>query len=343
MSADAFFEGLERKVPPIIAIGGPARTLVDESTELVRQKVLAGAIVDFNHDRVSAKDHSAEDVVNLANCLPTMAARRLVEVHDAEQLEFTPRLDAFLKSPPQESCLLLVFGQLDVRKKLPKTLQKLAPEIARFAKFDHPKEREMSRLAARRAKRRGLKLPGDAAEILAMTIGPDLGLLERALEKLELVVDGQEITKEIVVEHVADTHSEDAFRFGRAVLTGDRAAALECLAQLEKERAAPIQLVGLLSWQLRQAVSARSILDEGGSPDDVRKQLRLFGDRASAVLGAARRFNSSQHRRRLLRVGDVDSELKSSRASAWSWLNRLALELCPAPRAAKRDGPSARA
>jgi len=326
MSVEQFLDTVERgEIPPVVALGGAERVLVDEALANLRARVLTTGVIDFNHDRVSARDRTADDIVHLANMLPTLAPRRLVEVHDCETLEPTPALERYLDQPPAETCLVLVFGQIDVRRKLPKRLQK----AALFGKFDHPKEREMPGLVRRRARRHKLEIDDEGAEVLALTVGADLGLLERAFEKLALVTDGRAITVAEIAEHVADTHVEDAFAFGRAILIGDRPEALRALAALERDRAAPIQLLGLLAWQLRQAVRARDILDSGGNPERVRSELRLFGDRASAVLSAARRFDADQHRRRLLRIADVDEALKSSRASSWLWLSRLALELCP--------------
>ena len=61
-----------------------------------------------------------------------------------------------------------------------------------------------------RARRHKLKLSGQATEALALTVGTDLVMLERAIEKLALVGEGREVELADISLHVADTHLEDA-------------------------------------------------------------------------------------------------------------------------------------
>lgn len=320
----------EGELPLLIAMGGPERLFLDEALGHIRRRVLAGGLADFNHDRASAKQRSADEIVSLARTLPTFAPRRLVEVHDADALaEENQALQRYLDDPAPETVLVFVFDTLDLRARLPKRLKK----EGLLCRFDHPKERELPRLVRMRARKHGLRMSAESEEALALTVGADLGLLERALEKLALIADHEEVTLQHISEHVADTHLEDAFSLARAVAEGNRAAALESLAALERARSAPLQLVGLLAWQLRQLLRARGLLDRGMSPDEVGKALNAWGARAQALASAARRIDGDAHRARLLRLAAADQALKRSRVPAALQMHRLILELCPvAPR-----------
>lgn len=331
---DRFFQVLEEQDPPaVIAVGGPERAFVDDTLRVVRERALAGAIVEFNHDRASARDLTCDAVVSLARTLPTMAPRRLVEVHDADALGEggMERLEAFLAAPVPETVLVFVFGQMDARGRLVKALKK---HKAHLMRFEHPRERDVPALVRMRARRHKLKLGGDAVEAVAVTVGTDLVLLDRALEKLALVAEGREVTLEDVSEHVADTHLEDAFGLVRALAEGNRKAALRTLAALEQNRDEPLRLLGLIAWQLRRSLRARAILDEGGTDADVGNAFNLYPNRARELVSAARKVDRATHERRLLRVAVTDRALKQSRGSAWRWMERLVLELCPEPRRA---------
>jgi DNA polymerase III subunit delta len=331
--AERFFKGLEEgELPPVIAMGGPERAFVDDALRVLRERALAGAIVEFNHDRVAAKEVTCDGVISLAQTLPTMAPRRLVEVHDADALGEggSDRLDAYLDRPAKETVLLFLFGEkMDARGKLAKSLKKRGAHMARF---DHPRERDMPGLVRLRARRQTLTLSAEATEAIAITVGTDLVLLDRALEKLTLVADGREVSLEDIYEHVADTHLEDAFRLTRSLSDGDRAAALKSLAALEAARDEPLRLLGLFAWQLRRVLRARVILDGGGGEAGVGQAFSLYSGRARELSDAARRFEVAEHERRLLRVVQTDRSLKQSRASQWRWMERLVLELCAPPR-----------
>src|SRR5690606_6802599 len=178
-----------------------------------------------------------------ARTLPTMAQRRLVEVHDADALADggMDRLEAYLAAPLQETALVFVFGQMDARGKLVKALKK---HKAHLMRFEHPREKEVPALVRMRARRYKLKLEHDAVEAVAVTVGTDLVLLDRALEKLALVAEGREATLADVSEHVADTHLEDAFGLVRAIANGNRKTALTTLSALKQNRDEPLRLLG---------------------------------------------------------------------------------------------------
>lgn len=331
---ERFFRALEEgDVPPVIAVGGPERAFVDDALRVVRERALAGAIVEFNHDRVAGKEVTCDGVISLARTLPTMAPRRLVEVHDADTLGDAgmDRLEAYVSAPAKETALVFVFGQMDARSKLVKALKKAKAHLMRF---EHPREKDLPPIVRLRARRFQLKLAPDAVEAVCVTVGTDLVLLDRALEKLALVAEGREATLEDVSEHVSDTHLEDAFGLVRAIAEGDRRTALRTLSALEQNREEPLRLLGLVAWQLRRSLRARAILDGGGTDSDVGSAFNLYPNRAKELTSAARRVDGATHEKRLMRVVATDRALKSSRAGSWRWMERLVLELCPEPRRA---------
>jgi DNA polymerase-3 subunit delta len=334
VETDAFFARLEKgDLPAVVGIGGAERIYLDDALALLRSRSLDGGMADFNHDRLSAREHGASEAVSRARTLPVMARRRLVEVRDADvwKERDADALAAYLDDPAPETVLVLTFGELDLRDKLPKLLDKRAV----LARFDHPKERDMPEHVRRRAARHGLRVDGDAAEALAATVGADLTLLERALEKLALACDG-EVSVAAVSTHVADTHLEDAFGLARAVARGDRAEAVRTLGELQAAREAPLALVGLLAWQLRQIARARALIDEGRA-GEIGPSMRLFGDRLQTVVQAARAADGVGHAARLARLADADRLLKGSRQPEWLVMARLVLDLCP-PKPASAAG-----
>lgn len=325
---DAFFAAIEQgDLPPVVAIGGAERVYVDDALMTLRRRALEGGLADFNHDRTSARERTVAEVTTLCRTLPVMARRRLVEVKDAGSIregDLEP-LGEYLDKPSPETVLVLVFDDIDLRDKL----VKLVDKKALLCRFEHPKERDMPSHVLRRARRHKLKLDRDATEALAATVGADLTLLERALEKLALVAEDGEVTATLVERHVADTHLEDAFAFARAVARQERGPALAALAALQAAREEPLRIVGLLAWQLRQIARARALLDEGMTPQQVGSELNLYGDRASTVLAVARKLDMRGHAARLGHLADADRLLKGSRQPPWLVMGRLVMSLCP--------------
>ncbi len=334
VDTDAFFDALDgtAPLPPVVCCGGAERVFVDDAVTAVRARVLQGGLADFNHDKVSLRDKRMPEIVPLCMTLPVMAKQRLVEVRDASAMNEadSESLSSYLERPSPDTVLLLLCGDIDLRQKSIKALEK--SKNALLCRFDHPKDREMPQLAQRRAKKHGLKLGAGAADLLAATVGADLTLLERALEKLTVATDGEVSEKDVSV-HVADTHTEDAFAFVAAVAAANRDKALAAAAALQAAREEPFRLLGLLAWQLRQVAQARALLDDG---KDAAKELRLFGDRARPVITAAKSLSPERHARRLVQLAEADMLMKSSRQPTWLIMTRLVAELTTVERPSPR-------
>ena len=91
---------------------GDAALLTREAGEWLRQRVLDGAIEDFNLDRFDGGDRlDAEAIAQAARTLPMMAARRMVWVRNAEGLlnQAKGNLGPLLKyvaAPDATTCLV---------------------------------------------------------------------------------------------------------------------------------------------------------------------------------------------------------------------------------------------
>lgn len=325
---DAFFKAIEEgKLPPVVAMGGAERVYIDDALATLRRRALEGGLADFNHDRTSARERSMGEILTLCRTLPVMARRRLVEVRDIGELrdEALEILAAYLDKPAPETVLVLLFGEIDLRSGAAKLLDKKAL----LCRFEHPRDRDMPSHVARRGRRHHLKLDRDATDALAATVGADLTLLERALEKLALVAEGGVVSAALVEMHVADTHLEDAFAFSAAVAHKERSRALAALMALQAAREEPLRLVGLLAWQLRQVARARALIDDGVSSRDLGRELNVYGDRLQAVVSAAQRTDMAGHAARLARLARTDQLLKGSRQPPWLVMTHLVMDLCP--------------
>ena len=75
---------LGKSIPPVLAIGGEEAGYVAEIKKLVVKQVVEGPMAELNHDRLSAKEKEIPQMLQLAQTLPMMAPKRLIEVSDAD-------------------------------------------------------------------------------------------------------------------------------------------------------------------------------------------------------------------------------------------------------------------
>lgn len=309
-----------------MVFSGEERALVEEAVQEVRARVLQPGLEDFNFDKLSGKQTSIEEMVGKANMMPMMASCRLVEIQDAQDMDGDESiLESYLKNPSPTTVLLLIFDKLDMRQKLSKMLDALTW----CGDFGHLQDAQLTSWIQKKSLALGLQVSGEVAELIEMVVGNDLLLIERALEKLALALNRSEVTIGDVSEHIASTRIEDAFLLGRAVAAGDRKKALEVLENLKEAREAPVKLVGLLAWQLRQITRARILLDEHSTEPEISRSLNLYGDRLRPVIAVAKRWPLAAHMNRFSKLRELDQMLKSSRAPSWLLFERTVMQLCP--------------
>jgi DNA polymerase-3 subunit delta len=323
-SAHVSVEALLEHLPGVIGIGGPERALVVDARERVRNKVLSGPMRELNHDRVAAKGLLGGAVVERAETLPMLAPYRLVEVEDASLLpeDAVLAVQRYLERPASTSVVLLVLDT-DQRGRLARMLL----ERGILVWFERIKERDLPRIVLSRARALSVSMTREATEVLSMCVAPDIGLVDRALEKLALVAVGRPVEADDVTRHVTDSSAENAFVLGQAIAVCDQKRALATLLGLEADRAAPLALLGIIAWQLRIVLRARELLD-GDPRVNLGEALGLSGARLHVVVRGARMLPAASHARRLARLAAFDRACKRSVGSPFRWLERLVFELC---------------
>jgi DNA polymerase III subunit delta len=171
------------EIAPVYCLYGKERFLLGRALDALRAAVLEPATRDFNHDVLDAKAGAAA-IVAAARTLPMMAKRRLVVVRGADEIkaDATEPLLAYVADPAPETVLVLLCEKVDARQKLFAALKKKGALCA----FDPPRDRELYSFIVAEARSRGGGIEESAARLLAEIVGPDLGQLAQAVEKLVL-------------------------------------------------------------------------------------------------------------------------------------------------------------
>lgn len=309
----------------VMFICGPERALVKAAIAHLRSITVGNtAMADFNHDRLSAKTTAVEQIIGCARTLPVMAPLRLVEVDDGDALgaEGLQAIVAYAENPVAESVLLIIAKDLDKRTKAAKALDKLGCVF----RYDHLDESGMVRYALSSAKEKNLQIDEETAAFLIAAVGTELLLVERALEKLQLVNEKGAIGIEDIEAHISQTRIESVFKLTEAIAAGDEGKALLVLGQMLDAREAPLRILATLVWQQRQLVRARALLDAGMSGHEVAREVRVFRF-ADRFIAQVRALHASRVQGGLRVLADVDRKLKSSRVAPRALMEHTVIAL----------------
>ena len=250
------------KVGPIYLVLGDDEAakiaLTGEFLELVETDLRA-----FNVDRLYGGETSVAEVVDAARTLPMMVPRRVVLLVHADRLlnpkkesEATERdlemLEAYVKTPVDTCCLVLVADAIDKRRSLTRLLLAKAIVVECTGPGDAV---EAAKWVRDRVAKEGMTIDARTARLVADRIGPDVSRLRSDVERLVLYAAGNDaITEADVKEIVAPATSQDDWGVTRAIERGAAGEALRELGVMMDNGAVPYMILGQLAWFVRTKV-----------------------------------------------------------------------------------------
>jgi DNA polymerase III subunit delta len=185
-----------------------------------------------------------------------------------------------------------------------------------------------------RARRAGLEPSEAALELLAARVEGNLLAGQQEIDKLRLLVAGERVDVDDVLEAVADSSRFDVNRLSEAVLAGDAPRALRVVEGLRGEGVEPTLVLWAMLRELRLMWSMR----QGGDPG--RAGPRMPPAYAAAAERARRRVGRLPFARLASRALRADRMIKGRLSGEpWDEILLLAAEFCglrtpPPPRGA---------
>ncbi|MEW5850828.1 MAG: DNA polymerase III subunit delta [Myxococcota bacterium] len=305
---------------------GEERLLIQDALERLRARAMAEIRApDFNVQRASAKNTTVGTIVGFCRTLPVMSPKRLVEIHDADAIP-APDHEALLEyvhSPDPQCVLILVGEKVDKRLKLFKELESAGV----LQVFDRLNERELPRWLENRARTHEITLQPEAANTLAAAVGSELMLLDSALEKLRLVVGkGGVVSEDHVAEHITTTKVETSFKIVDAMAAGKLGLALQTMLSVVNAGEAPLRLLGALAYAQRQSIRLLDKLEQGASPQEAAREVRIFYN-ADAAVRRVQAAGREALAAGMVAIADADRLLKGSSVSDEDVLVALLMRL----------------
>lgn len=321
---------LERDLSGIYLIASDEPLFVAEATDEVRR---AAARQGFDERSLHFVERGFrwDSLQRSADSLSLFATKRIVELRMA-----TPRpgdagaraIRALAEEDDRDRLIIIsIQSKLDknaAKSVWVKTVNKhgVVVETRPIARHDLPG------FVSRRAKRRGLTISTDAAELLAERVEGNLLAADQELTKLALIYDDGHVDAEAVLDSVETSARFDVFRLSDAVIDGDLKRAMTVLEGLKSEGAPPPLVLWALSKEIFLLSQLKRGAAKGQSVASLMSGLYVWHNRQPAIRRALERFSSDDLRRLLRRAASVDRSVKGlDRAPAWEAIVGLVLEL----------------
>jgi len=314
------------EIAPVYLFRGDANLLMDEAWQKLVQKIVPVKARRLNGERLQAKEHSANEVLERVKTLPMFGAKQLVMVQniDVWSKDQQQSLLAYLEKPQPSACLVLTTCQ----KKGVERLESAIDSTGMVVAFPAPNERDAPRWLQERARIHNKKMSLDAAGLLFEQVGLDLYRLELELNKLlQYVGERETITLDDVAEAVSSQRSFSVFELLDHIGQGEKHQAINSLRNLVRAGEAPLAILALMSRQLRLLWQARDGLERGIPVTELTRQLRLPQTVTRKYVHQSKAFSTREFRQFHSAIRDADVALKSSGTNPEWILEDLVLKL----------------
>jgi DNA polymerase-3 subunit delta len=303
----------KRALPRLIALAGSERAFIDEALFLIKSSLCGQEENPLNFERLNAEECSVDAVLTSLNILPFLSTEKLLELHSAEKISGneSDKIIKYMENPSNFSCFVLVFNKIDKRSKL---IAKLSQNNYLFECVS-PKAEQLLKIISNEAQELKLKFQDSALNFLIFSLDSDLLAIRTALEKLALVLEGQEISLGHLSEHIFSFGEEDVFKLAELICEANLSAALEKLSILRDSEENALKFLGVLIWQFRVIAHIRYCIDKNMHDSEIKKEVGVFRDNFYNMVKIAKKRNLSFHINRLTRLIQCDSALKSQRIS----------------------------
>ena len=310
----------------VAAIVGPDPFLREQHTAQLRE-ALEAAHPTVDLIRFDGNAAAVSDVLDECRTFGLMRQHKLVVVDDADHFlsESTrPAMERYAAAPCDDATLVLRASKWNKGK-----LDALIDKVGAVVKCDVPTPAQAVNWALRRCeKRHKATLERPAATTLVQRVGPDLARIDAELAKLAGAVgEGATIDAGLVAQLVEAASQEvDPWPLQETLLAGDPRAAVSHLHDMLDARLDPIFITYACLDLARKLHAAVEGAGAGWSPQQIAKELRLWGPGRDPILKAARMLDRRRVAALLAAAVDADRRQKTGQGDPERTLERLVLQ-----------------
>jgi DNA polymerase-3 subunit delta len=325
-----FEQQINKKLAPLYLIHGDELLLVKDAQDLLRN---AARNAGFD-ERISLTIDSGSDWGKLLHseiyARSLFANKRLIELHlgDAKP---NPAANKMLKEicadMPADVLLLITASKLDSKTEQT-TWYKALDKIGVMVPIWPIVGPQLPGWIMQRAKKAGLTLTSDAANLLALQIEGNLLAAAQEIEKLLLLDHAGVIDVDTIISAVTDSARFDIFNLVDSALLGNGERSLRILQHLQAEAAEPVLVLWALARELRTLAELQKHLQKGAALGTLFSKFRIWEKRQANVRHFLRQHSLAVCRNMLAECAHIDRIIKGAvKGNTWNALQQLTLKM----------------
>ncbi len=266
---------------------------------------------DMNTHFYAGKSIPVEEIIDLAETLPFLAARRVIFIEDSGWFRTgNEKLADYLASPNETTYFVFVESEVDKRGKLFKLVQ----SKGYAANFETQDEKILMRWIAGLLKKEGKRISVAAAQVLLSKTGTDMDNIYMELEKLICYCMDKQAVETEDVEAVCTTRvSNRIFDMINAIAKGQRKEALSLYYDLLTLKEPPMRILVLLARQYNLMLLVKSLKEKGFDHKTIGAKVGLSPYVVGKYVTQASRFRTSKLREAVRKCVEAEETVKTGR------------------------------
>lgn len=315
------------EVYPLYYLYGDETFLIDEALETLEKTALGDGLRDFNLNTYYGQDAEPSQIRDAVETLPMMAQVRVVVVKEAHELtdKDWEQLMPLVDEPVPTTAFICVASRIDKRKKHIKRFMEKGVVI----EFKRPFDNQIPDWIGTIARKHGVKMGGDAIELMHQFAGSNLQDINAEMKKLaQYLGDRKTATVDDILQVVSRVRLESVFDLTDAIGHNDRARALYCLANLLDNGQNEVGVLALISRHVRILKLVTDGLREGLSGQRLSSRAGVSPYFLKSYVEQSKYWSDRKIDHTFQALIDTDRALKSSPVAAHIWLENFIVQTC---------------
>lgn len=281
---------------------------------------------EFNLTALDGRDMTIDDADEAIESFPMAAERKLVIIRDSgifkKADEATQKFwSAKLKNMPDYCVLLFVEDAVDKRQSLYKTMSKCGTCV----EFSYLKPYELAAWVQGEVLKNHRKMNKNVIEYFISVCPEGLVAMSNELSKL-FTLCGEEITESDVNRCVSKSLSVRIFDLTDCIMEKKNNRVIEILNDLKTVKESVFTVLYLLNSAFDMMLLSKLMRENGANDADICSRLGLPPFIAKKYLVGASKFSREFLKGRLLRVPELDLEIKQGKITEWEALYSFVFE-----------------
>ncbi len=257
---------------------GPEDYLIADFTETLRKACLSEGAGDFDAKRLDGPVPDGRAVEEALDAMPFFGGRTFLELRGFDVNKARDeRLIKALSDVP-DWCTVVITLPADVSPDGRLSFVKQLKTSGKAVEFTAQDQDLLYRWIARRFEAAGKRADREAMDRLTFLSGELMNRLIPEIDKICAYTRGERVTVrevEAVAHHIPEA---DAFQMTECIARGDYDGAAHYLSELLAGDAEPVEILGVIGWQMRQLYGAKIAMETGRGTAYAKELLGISND-----------------------------------------------------------------